>query len=350
MSNASTLPVIIDSDVALDDWMATLYLLAKPSIQVIGITTTGVGAAHLVPGTRNIRGILAVGGHPEIPVAMGTSAPSSFSNVYPIAFRQTVDGAYGLALPQNSTPPPSVSAVQLLAELIKNSPSPVTILSIGGGTNLAMLLDQSPEVFSNVAAIYVMGGAIDVPGNVGSFNPDYSNSVAEWNIFVDPLAAQKLIAAAPSVPSFMLIPLDVCNEVVLDLDFYTALGAYLQNSTNPTAAARVVFSALTTQLSTILAGQYCFWDPLAAVILADTAGRYASTTTRQIAVNQTLNEGADTSGQTVVSSQGTAISVVTQVDAEGVKSEFFEAITGGATFPSGKIPMWPVQGSGERST
>lgn len=51
----SPIPVIIDTDAALDDYMAILYLLMNPNVQVLGITTTGVGAAHLNAGTTNVR-------------------------------------------------------------------------------------------------------------------------------------------------------------------------------------------------------------------------------------------------------------------------------------------------------
>lgn len=49
--------VLIDTDVDIDDWMAILYLLKHPSVEVLGITTTGCGAAHLTPGTRNARNL-----------------------------------------------------------------------------------------------------------------------------------------------------------------------------------------------------------------------------------------------------------------------------------------------------
>ena len=38
-------PVIIDSDMTSDDWMATLYLLNNPDFSVKAITVTGTGWA-----------------------------------------------------------------------------------------------------------------------------------------------------------------------------------------------------------------------------------------------------------------------------------------------------------------
>ena len=39
-------PTIIDTDMAVDDWMAILYLLQLSSVDVRAITITGAGEAH----------------------------------------------------------------------------------------------------------------------------------------------------------------------------------------------------------------------------------------------------------------------------------------------------------------
>jgi pyrimidine-specific ribonucleoside hydrolase len=63
------IPVLIDTDVDIDDWMAILYLSMHPGVELRGITTTGVGASHLTPGTRNALGLLQLTGKPDVPVA-----------------------------------------------------------------------------------------------------------------------------------------------------------------------------------------------------------------------------------------------------------------------------------------
>jgi hypothetical protein len=77
------IPVLIDTDVDIDDWMAILYLSMHPNVDLRGITVTGVGACHLTPGTRNALNLLQLTGKPDVPVAKGTSAPLSYSNVFP---------------------------------------------------------------------------------------------------------------------------------------------------------------------------------------------------------------------------------------------------------------------------
>lgn len=319
-------PVIIDTDVALDDWMAILYLLMNPTVDVIGITTTGVGAAHLTPGTTIVLKLLQAAGQPAIPVAMGAQAPLLYSNVFPGSWRQTVDSAYGLTLPENRNSRQGVDAGSLITSLLNGSPTKVTILSIGGGTNLGALLAEQPALVSKIDRIVVMGGAINVPGNVNGFNPDYSNVVAEWNIFIDPLGAQNMFSSGAPIT---LVPLDACNQVPLDLSFYDQLQTYIQGTKTPTPAALIIYQGLTTQLSTIKENQYFFWDPLAAVAL--TNGNFLAMQPMNLLVNQILCEEKDSSGLIYSDPSGPAITVAMGADAARVKSQFFNVITGSAT-------------------
>ena len=40
------IPIIIDTDMAPDDWMAMLYLLQSPLMEVKAITVVATGEAH----------------------------------------------------------------------------------------------------------------------------------------------------------------------------------------------------------------------------------------------------------------------------------------------------------------
>jgi inosine-uridine nucleoside N-ribohydrolase len=45
-------PVIIDTDMDANDWMAILYLLTRLDVSVAAITVTGTGEAHCEPGIK----------------------------------------------------------------------------------------------------------------------------------------------------------------------------------------------------------------------------------------------------------------------------------------------------------
>lgn len=98
------------------------------------------------------------------------------------------------------------------------------------------------------------------------------------------------------------------------------------------AVATFIFAGLSTQLATIQepAGSvdgYYFWDPLAAIALADTTNTIVQTTAQQITVSLPLDEENDTSGSLLTGS-GPTIDVATTVDAVTAKTTFLSTITG----------------------
>jgi len=319
-------PVLIDTDVDIDDWMAILYLSMHPDVELRGITVTGVGASHLTPGTRNALGLLQLTGKPDVPVARGTSAPLSYSNVFPQSIRGPIDAVYNIVLPQNPNGPVRESAVDFLRATLTASAEPMTILAIGGGTNLGTLLHTYPEVAPKIERIVMMGGVINdvnrdidgthVDGNVNVVDPDYSNKVAEWNFFLDPLGGQYLFEAG--VPT-TVVPLNASNMVPLDLAFYDRIQ---QNHRTPQAS--FIYQALTADLAFVQSGTFFFWDPLAAVTLTNpevTSGR-----TMNLRVVQELDEENDHSGQLVEDSKGAPADVMLAADASAFYDLFLDVI------------------------
>ena len=70
-----------------------------------------------------------------------------------------------------------MTALELMAKCLRESPEPVTLVPTGPLTNIALLLAAHPELKSKIARIVLMGGAAG-PGN---WTP-----AAEFNIYVDP--------------------------------------------------------------------------------------------------------------------------------------------------------------------
>ena len=46
-------PVLVDTDMALDDWMAIAFLRATPAADLRAITVAATGEAHAGPGVKN---------------------------------------------------------------------------------------------------------------------------------------------------------------------------------------------------------------------------------------------------------------------------------------------------------
>ena len=56
--------------------------------------------------------------------------------------------------------------------------------------------------------VYIMGVAFDVPGNIALSNVGIDNTVAEWNVFIDPHAAAMVLKSGIPVT---FVPLDATN-------------------------------------------------------------------------------------------------------------------------------------------
>jgi len=76
-------PIIIDTDMSIDDLMAILYLLQRGDVSVKAITVTGTGLAHGAPGTKNALDLLALTGNAEIPIACGRETPLACDHEFP---------------------------------------------------------------------------------------------------------------------------------------------------------------------------------------------------------------------------------------------------------------------------
>ncbi|WP_421241178.1 pyrimidine-specific ribonucleoside hydrolase RihA [Aeromonas enteropelogenes] len=199
------LPVILDCDPGHDDAIALILALASPELKVLAVTTS---AGNQTPDKtlNNALRILTLLGRHDIPVAAG--APKPLARELIIA--DNVHGESGLdgpKLPDPAFAPQAMTALELMARCLRESPEPVTLVPTGPLTNIALLLAAHPELKPKIARIVLMGGAAG-PGN---WTP-----AAEFNIYVDPEAADMVFNSG--IPITMC-GLDVTHEAqVMDED------------------------------------------------------------------------------------------------------------------------------------
>jgi inosine-uridine nucleoside N-ribohydrolase len=124
-------------------------------------------------------------------------------------WRASANRAYGLQLPEGGEPSP-LSALQLIAKVLMGSSDKVSVVAVGPLTNVAEALQAHAEIADKIDTIYVMGGAVEVNGNVGGSGAGIDNRHAEWNIYVDPTAAN--IVFESGLP-MTLVPLDATKDV-----------------------------------------------------------------------------------------------------------------------------------------
>jgi len=264
-NDAEIKSVIIDTDMAIDDWPAILYILQSPKANVLAITVTGAGEAYCAQGTRNAMYLLRLAGKQsnDIIVACGDSAPMDGYNVFPQAWRDDVNNLYGLAIPNDLPNPSEEHAVNVLIQEIQNSKDSVNIITLGNLTNIGQMLQREPAITQKIGKIYIMGGAIHAGGNiiVPGFTDNNKNKVSEWNIYVDPLAAQIVLRANVAMT---LVPLDATNTVRVTREFATRFKRQAES-----ASAKFIDQVLDKNDWFIASGEYYFWDMLTAVYALD---------------------------------------------------------------------------------
>ena len=197
------LNVIIDTDPGVDDLLAILLALNSSELHVDALTTLG-GNCSLADATRNALRTLEVAARPDIPVYKGAARPLKGRYVYARYFH----GPRGLTgrLPEpRLAAVDDLDAVDAIASRIESARTPTTLVALGPLTNVARLIMRHPDAANGISTLIVMGGAVDVPGNVTPY--------AEFNTFSDPEAADIVFRSGLNV---QLIGLDVCNPVFLE--------------------------------------------------------------------------------------------------------------------------------------
>jgi pyrimidine-specific ribonucleoside hydrolase len=259
LPTAPPVRLLVDTDGAPDDLVAISFLVAAPTVEIAAISVSGTGEVHCPRGADLILRLLERLEAPAIPVACGGDRPIALDHAFPDVFRSNADAAAGLDLPTTTRPPAESDAVGLIAATVQASGPPISILTLGPLTNLAQAL-QGEDLADRIEAVYVMGGAVDVPGNVGgSPGGPQDNTSAEWNAYVDPVALAAVLDADLTVN---LVSLDGTNQVPLTRAFAERVTG------GATGTPLRVLAELLAKNDYMRSGSFYLWDAVAAVAAA----------------------------------------------------------------------------------
>lgn len=191
--------VIIDTDPGHDDAMAIMLAVKSEVFDILAITTV-CGNSTIFNTTRNARYILDILDRNDIPIFSGAQKPLTRPLIQAVVHGRSglegIDPTNNARLTQN--------AVEKILSLVNANPGEITLVTLGPLTNIALAIQKNPKTMMKLREVIMMGGAIKVPGN--------KNRVAEFNIFVDPEAAD-IVFRFPLKKT--LVPLDVCNNIRL---------------------------------------------------------------------------------------------------------------------------------------
>jgi pyrimidine-specific ribonucleoside hydrolase len=311
-ASAQTGPVLIDTDAGSDDFMAVSLLLSHPGLEIDAITVVN-GLAHVDAGERNMGRLLDLAGRRNVPVFAGRDHPMRGNAEFPAEWRKIADDLPGVPLPPASRRPETRRAADYLVERLRSAPAPVQILALGPLTNIAEALERDGSVARHIREIVIMGGAVRVPGNLQDGGVYHTNnSTAEWNIFVDPLAAR--IVFRSGVP-IRLIGLDATNKVRIGPGF---LREFQAKARSP--LGRFVAGVLEADRESIDGGYFYAWDPLAAAALLQPG------IVKTAAMHIEIQQDAPQAGRTMASAGAPNANVAVDADAAGFRILFLESL------------------------
>lgn len=259
--------VIFDHDGSVDDFMALAILLARDVVKVLAVTVSGTGEVRAKTGCDNTARFLQCVKAQHIPVGCGSvqAIDPKIAHPFPDFIRDAMDKLFdGKGMPAFSGSLPYIDAVTLWRDTLQQSKEKVTLLITGPLTTAAAFILQHPQLAKDkIEKIVIMGGAIDVPGNIKDLDHKDNNTVAEWNIYADPAAFDVVLKSSIKT---VLVPLDATNQVPITPSFY----AQLNNTKQP--LSQFFYLGLKSihdevvKLKMDFFKVYFAWDPLSALL------------------------------------------------------------------------------------
>lgn len=202
MTEIKKKPIILDGDPGHDDAIAFVLAAAfKDYFDIKGICAVG-GNQTLAKTTLNYRKIATLLNLKNIPIAKGNDMPLQADLIVAPNYHGE-SGLDGPKLPDPEVELSNLSAVELMANVLRESDEKVTIVATGPQTNVVSLLLAHPELKEKIECISIMGGGL----NHGNWT-----STGEFNIIVDPEAAD--IEFRSGVPIIMA-GLDVTEKAYI---------------------------------------------------------------------------------------------------------------------------------------
>lgn len=207
----------------IDDGLTLLYLLGRPDIKLVGVTTT-FGNGTTEQAYHQTKELLGRVNRTDIPVVKGQATPEDDHN----------------------------DAAGFLASMVAEAPGEISILATGSLTNLKTAASLDSEFFANVQQIVCMGGYLG-PLRIGWRN------LAELNLSADPGASFAVLNASCPVT---LMTAQLCLQAYFgwsDLSRIRSMDTWFQKTMRDWLLAFGFYCGV---------GKFYLWDLVPAVYLS----------------------------------------------------------------------------------
>lgn len=199
----SKIPVIIDTDPGIDDFLAIMLAKSSAKLNIRAITAV-CGNQTLEKTSKNaldIANLLDI----DVAVAKGAQTPLD-RELYTAGDVHGENGIGNIYLEASSKEFDNRYAWDLIYDEAKKENGNLEIIAIGPLTNIAIAVLKYPELVNMVKRLTIMGGS------AGSGN---RTEHAEFNIWADPLAADIVFKSGFNMA---MVGLDVTRKTLLSED------------------------------------------------------------------------------------------------------------------------------------
>jgi len=189
--------VILDCDPGCDDALALHFLLNRPDVELLAITTVN-GNVDPYKGAINALKILKLN-NATIPVFMGPKTQVAVEYESEVKWHgndgllDVEEANFEVDLKRIQTE----SAVQSLLSLVNKHPHEIDLVAVGPLTNVALAMGLDIEFGAKLKSLTIMGGNVTGCGN--------TTACAEFNFYHDPEAAHCVLTRLPkTVPGTII--------------------------------------------------------------------------------------------------------------------------------------------------
>ena len=202
--------IILDVDTGSDDAVAIMTAVLSPAIQVEAVCSVAGNKSIEMTTENTLRVVQMLGA--DVPVYRGCAdplvkllreerVPKQVPNIKLVVDGQEIQMHEDyLDLPPAKIKAQDIPAPVFYMNYLRQSDEPVTLVAVGPLTNLAVAFMLDPGIVDKVKRIIVMGGGYKVTN---------ATPTAEFNIWYDPEAAQRVLNSGADV---VFVPLDATHK------------------------------------------------------------------------------------------------------------------------------------------